>query len=269
MKNINPLSFFRFRKYAHLLKISHHLYERKKRFLTEETKNTFLYHLRALQESIEKKNVISAKENADQIEKLTAQFLQKTPFENIRSIALALTVALCLAVLIRQLCFEFYEIPTGSMRPTLKEKDRLLVTKTSFGINLPLSVDHLYFSPDLVKRSGIVIFTGENMDIPNVDTLYFYLFPGKKQYIKRMIGKPGDTLYFHGGLLYGIDKLGNDISSELQLTRLDQIEHIPFLQFEGKVSTPPSPTNGVYTPVILKQMNKQEFSRFKQTNKSS
>ena len=255
MKNINPLPFFRFRKYAHVLKTSYHLYERKKNSFPEETKNTILYHLKSLQEAISTKNSSVAKEEAAQVEKLTIQFLQKTPFEKIRSLVIALAVALCLAILIRQLSFEFYEIPTGSMRPTLKEKDRLFVTKTSFGINLPLSLDHLYFSPDLVKRSGIVVFSGEGMDIPNVDTLYFYIFPGKKQYIKRMIGKPGDILYFHGGLLYGIDKCDNDISKELQLTRLDQIEHVPFLQFEGKISTPSSPVNGVYTPVILKQMN--------------
>ena len=89
----------------------------------------------------------------------------------------------------------------------------------------------------LIQRNSIVVFSGEDMDIRDVDTHYFYIFPGKKQYVKRLIGKPGDTLYFYGGLIYGMDKEGKDISHELQLSRLNQIEHIPFIQFEGKITT--------------------------------
>lgn len=255
---MNTLSrFFRLRKYTHALRHYFHLYKRKEKKLPEEQKLTIQNSLKNLQEAILQKNVDLAKQETSNVESLSTQFLSKTPFEKFRNLVVALVVALCLAVLIRQLWFEFYEIPTGSMRPTLKEQDRLVVSKTTFGINFPLALDHLYFSSDLVQRGGIVVFTGENMDIRDVDTKYFYLFPGKKQYVKRMIGKPGDSIYFYGGLLYGVDKDGNDISSELQLTRLDQIEHIPFLQFEGKVTTPLEPTNGVYSPVILRQMNEQ------------
>ena len=154
------------------------------------------------------------------------------------------------------------------MRPTFQEKDRLVVSKTQFGLNIPLRPSHFYFNPVSVKRSGIVVFTGENMDIHDVDVKYFYIFPGKKQLIKRMIGKPGDTLYFYGGQIYGIDEFGNDISSELQVPQLDYVNHIPFISFEGKVVTPMPPVNGVYTPVFLYQMNlpvaKMSLSPFKQ-----
>src|SRR3990167_6383298 len=114
------------------------------------------------------------------------------------------------------------------MRPTFKEQDRLVVSKTNFGINIPLTPEEFYFDPNLVQRGGIVIFTGENMDIHDVDTMYFYIFPGKKQYVKRMIGKPGDILYFYGGRIYGFDKEGNDISPKLQLAQFTSLEPIPF-----------------------------------------
>jgi signal peptidase I len=159
-------------------------------------------------------------------------------------------------VLVRQVWFEFYEIPSGSMRPTLKEQDRLVVSKTDFGINYPLRPTEFYFDPNLVQRSGIVIFTGENMDIRDVDTMYFYIFPGKKQYIKRMIGKPGDILYFYGGLIYGLDADHRDISSELQMDPLKSIEHIPFIDFDRKLSIPQNPIGGgIYSPVFIYQMN--------------
>ncbi len=137
--------------------------------------------------------------------------------------------------------FELYEIPTGSMRPTFKEQDRLSVSKTDFGINIPLKLGHFYFNPDLIKRNNIVIFTVEDMDVRDANTVYFYLFPGKKLLVKRVIGKPGDTLYFYGGKVYGIDEAGQDITPELQLPELEKIDHIPFISFEGtRVSTTPS-----------------------------
>ncbi len=182
-----------------------------------------------------------------------------------RDLCFALGFALVVAILVRQIWFEFYEIPTGSMRPTLKEKDRLVVSKTDFGINLPLTTKQIYFDPDLVQHSGIFIFTGEDMDIHDVNTLYFYLFPGKKQYIKRLMGKPGDTLFFYGGKVYGMNKKGEDISSELQLPELANIEHIPFIHFEGKATTSRTPQQGIYTPVILHQMN-EPVARLYMTN---
>ncbi len=260
------ISFFRLRKYNKIFKHNYHLYQKKKK-LSEESKSHIEKLLKELQEALYCKNEDLSKKKAKELEFAAGTLLAKTPFEKGKNLVVAISVALFLAILIRQVWFEPYEIPTGSMRPTLKEKDRLVVSKTAFGINIPLSTNHLYFSPDLVKRNGIIVFTGENMDIRDVDTRYFYLFPAKKQYVKRLMGKPGDTLYFYGGLIYGLDKEGNDISQELQIASLDKIEHIPFLQFEGKVSTPTYPTNGIYSPVYLRQMN-EPIAKLSLSNKN-
>jgi signal peptidase I len=138
-------------------------------------------------------------------------------------------------VLLRQVWFEPFQIPTGSMRPTLKELDRLVVSKNQFGINVPLTPTHFFFEPEEVKRGGIITFTGENMDIDGVKTKYFYLFDGYKQYVKRLIGKPGDILYFYGGRIYGIDKEGNDISPQFRTAPFAKLEHIPFMRLDGKL----------------------------------
>ncbi len=252
--SLRPSYFIR-KKCTHILTTNFHRYKRHKNTLTQDQANSLEGALKALQNALLAKDTESAKERAKSVEKLMNEFLPRSFSEKTRNTVLGLAIALCLAVLIRLMWFELYEIPTGSMRPTLKEKDHLIVSKTAFGINVPFSTDHFYFSNDLVQRNGIFVFTGENMDIRDVDTRYFYLFPGKKMYIKRLMGKPGDTLYFYGGLLYGIDKNGNDISQELQPDRLDKIEHVPFLSFEGKVTLPSYPTNGVFSPVVLKQMN--------------
>jgi signal peptidase I len=127
------------------------------------------------------------------------------------------------------------------MRPTYREGDHLLVNKTSFGINVPLRASHLLFDPDQVERTGVVVFTGHNLPLSNNDDLYFWLFPFKKRYIKRLLGKPGDSLYFYGGRIYGIDAEGKEVRELLESPLMQNLEHIPFIRFEGEVKTVGTP----------------------------
>lgn len=248
-------SSFSLRKSKHVLKHVYRLFLRKRKVLSTSVSDQFKRGLTALQKEIEGKNRDAASALSHQLLALEKIYLKKSAFERVRDLVVGLGFALCVAILIRQVWFEFYEIPTGSMRPTLKEQDLLVVSKTAFGVNVPLTTRHLYFDPSLVKRGGIFIFTGAEMNIRDVNTLYFYLFPGKKQYVKRLMGKPGDTLFFYGGKIYGVDSEGKEISSELQDPALSQIEHIPFISFEGNVDCSPSQIPGVFSPVILYQMN--------------
>jgi signal peptidase I len=244
-------STYSLRKSKLILRHVYRLYLRRQKKISPLAQEQLKKTLILLEDAILQKKRPEAHALALHAQALEKEYLQKTSFEKTRDFIVGIAFALCVAILIRQVWFEFYEIPSGSMRPTLKEQDRLVVSKTTFGINLPLTTKHLYFDPDLVKRGGIFIFTGEDMDIRDVDTLYFYLFPGKKQYIKRLMGKPGDTLYFYGGKMYGMDIQGNDISPELQQQVLEKIEHIPFIHFEGKVTS----GQGNTPSVILHQMN--------------
>jgi len=209
-----------------------------------------------LQDAILHKDIAKAETASHALDALYNEHLRKNLFQRIRDSILGIGVALCVAILIRQMWFELYEIPTGSMRPTFKEQDRLSVSKTDFGVNYPLRPGHFYFNPELLQRSGIIIFTTEGMDFRDADTVYFYIFPGKKLLVKRLMGKPGDTLYFYGGQMYGIDSQGKDISRELQLPELSKIDHIPFIAFEGThVGAATSTIPGVYSPITIYQMN--------------
>ena len=48
------------------------------------------------------------------------------------------------------------------------------------------------------------------------------------------MGKPGDTLYFYGGKIYGFDQEGNDLVELRDNPWTERIEHIPFTNFEGR-----------------------------------
>ncbi len=247
---------FILKKAKKTLLAAYHRFCKKKKELSPETAEQIKKELISLQSAVMQKDSIKAVEISHIVQNSANVHLKKNFFEQTRDFILGVAAALFIAILIRQMWFELYEIPTGSMRPTFKEQDRLSVSKTDFGINFPLRLGHFYFNPDLIKRNNIVIFTVEDMDVRDANTVYFYLFPGKKLLVKRIIGKPGDTLYFYGGKVYGIDEAGQDITPELQPPQLDKIDHIPFISFEGtRVSTTPSVLPDIFSPVIIYQMN--------------
>jgi signal peptidase I len=249
------MKMYRIKKSLQIFRHILRLYRRKRKDLSESQREEVVRTLRELQEQILEKDRAQASEIAHKAEEFTTLHLKKSPLERVRDFIVGLGLALLVAVLIRTMWFELYEIPTGSMRPTFAEGDRLVVSKTTYGINIPLKRGHFLFDPNLVLRNGTVVFTGAGMDIHDVDTLYFYLFPGKKQFVKRLIGKPGDILYFYGGKIYGIDKNGNDISKDLNPELLSKIDHVPYIYLNGKMILPEKATGGIYAPVTLKQMN--------------
>ena len=252
------MKLYSLKKCKKILISSYHLWRKKKKSLPSAVAIQVQGDLKRLQQDILHKNRGEASFLAEKCQEYSNGILKKSSFEQGRDFFFALVFALVVALLIRQVWFELYEIPTGSMRPTLKEKDRLMVSKTDFGINLPFSTGHLYFDPNLAKRAGIIVFTAENLPIHDPDTLYFWVIPAKKQLVKRLMGRPGDILYFYGGKIYGIDKEGRDISNQLQLPQLGKIDHIPFLAFEGKVipSEPfRSPIGNGYRMAIIHQIN--------------
>ena len=243
------------KKSLHIFFLHLKLFRKKQSTLSPALRQSLKQQFELLQEALLEKNKEKASLYAQQLQAQAKEPLKKTFFEKLQHDVVRLCIALVIAIIIRQMWFEFYEIPTGSMRPTLKEKDRLVVSKTQFTINIPLTTRHFYFDPSAVERGGIVVFTGANMDIQDVDTTYFYLFPGKKQYIKRLIGKPGDTLYFYGGKIYGVDQDHKDISSSFQQKLLEKIDHVPFIYFEGRAITPRVPQNRVCPTTLIYQMN--------------
>jgi len=248
-------SIYSLGKSKKVLKAATRLYRQKEKRLDAIDKEQLQALLSALQAAILQKDYEMAERTSKQLEEVSKRFMPKSIWDKTRDFAGGILFALIVAIAIRQMWFEFYSIPTGSMRPTLKEGDYLVVSKTDFGINTPLRSGHFYFDSHLVERGAIVIFTGENMDMPDNDTMYFYVVPGKKQYIKRLIGKPGDTLYFYGGEIYGVNERGRELTELRDPKYFQELEHIPFIRFEGKVETPESATRGIYQTAFIYQMN--------------
>ncbi|MGM0440475.1 MAG: signal peptidase I [Chlamydiota bacterium] len=213
------------------------VYRRKYKKLPPSEVAILEHDLEQLDKAIKSEDRSQADYYARKLTAFVKDNIPKKLWEHVGELVVALIFALVVATVVRQVWFEPYTIPTGSMRPTLKEMDYLVVSKTDFGVNVPCTPDHFYFDPDLVERMSVVTFTVEDMGLSDPDTKYFMLFPGKKRYIKRLIAKPGDTLYFYGGEIYGIDHKGNDLLELRKTPGLEKIDHVPFARFEGQAST--------------------------------
>src|SRR5436189_1350518 len=105
--------------------------------------------------------------------------------------------ALIIALVIRTFLFQPFNIPSGSMKATLLVGDYLFVSKYSYGyshysipLSPPLFSGRIFGSEP--ERGDIVVFR-----LPKDDTT---------DYIKRVIGLPGDRIQMRQGLMYMNDK---------------------------------------------------------------
>jgi signal peptidase I len=113
---------------------------------------------------------------------------QSALWENVKVII----QALLLAMVIRTVFFQPFTIPSGSMMPTLLVGDYIFVNKFSYGY----SKYSLPFSPDLFEGR---IFESE----PERGDIAVFRFPPNPSidYIKRIVGLPGDRIQMIGGVL--------------------------------------------------------------------
>ena len=109
--------------------------------------------------------------------------------ETVKTIGYALLIAL----VIRALLFQPFSIPSGSMLSTLLIGDYLFVSKYAYGY----SKHSLPFSPPLFSGR---VFAGE----PERGDVIVFKLPrdGRTDYIKRLIGLPGDKIQMRAGQLF-------------------------------------------------------------------
>lgn len=94
---------------------------------------------------------------------------------------------LLIVLLLRSFVAEPFRIPSGSMMPTLLVGDFILVNKFAYGLRLP------------VLNSKIL-----GIGSPSRGDVAVFRFPGKpsEDYIKRIVGLPGDHIAYHNKQLY-------------------------------------------------------------------
>lgn len=94
---------------------------------------------------------------------------------------------LAIVLVVRSFLVEPFQIPSGSMLPTLKIGDFILVNKYHYGLRLPV-LNTKFVSMNDPQRGDVVVFK----------------FPGNTtvNYIKRVVGVPGDKIVYRDKMLY-------------------------------------------------------------------
>ena len=105
----------------------------------------------------------------------------------VREYAEALIVALLLAFLLRTFVIQPFSIPSGSMEQALLIGDFLLVTPFSYGLRNPISGNYI------IEREG-----------PQYGDIVVFKYPPdpKQDFVKRVVGLPGDVLEMRNKQLY-------------------------------------------------------------------
>ena len=100
-------------------------------------------------------------------------------------------IAIMVAMTVRWALFEAYVIPSGSMLPSLLIHDHIFVNKFIYGLRIPFSESWLMkFSEP--QRGDVVVFK-----YPRDMSTFF---------IKRVVGEPGDKIYYENGNLFVNDR---------------------------------------------------------------
>lgn len=100
--------------------------------------------------------------------------------------AISFFPVLAIVLVIRSFLFEPFQIPTGSMIPTLQVGDFILVNKYSYGVRLPVIGTKVFDVSD-PKNGEIMVFIPPHQD---------------EYFIKRVVGIPGDRVRYQDKTLY-------------------------------------------------------------------
>ena len=170
--------------------------------------------------------------------------IKKILIENIKTLIYALVIA----IIIRSLFLQPFYIPSSSMEPNLLVGDRLFVTKYSYGY----SKHSFPFSPNLSQKRYL-------FSEPKRGDIIVFKTPAdnRTDYIKRLIGLPGDEIQFIEGDLYlNNNQIFKSIISTDQKTYCGN-EQITVNSFEEKL-----PNGKKYTAVYRKKYSFQNSDKF-------
>lgn len=136
-----------------------------------------VYYLRARRTAVQKENLEQKVNGASDIE-------PKQPV--LVEYAISFFPVLAIVLVFRSFLFEPFQIPSGSMIPTLKVGDFILVNKHHYGIRLPVLGTKI-FDLEKPKNGEVMVFIPPHRD---------------DYFIKRVVGIPGDRVRYQDKIIY-------------------------------------------------------------------
>lgn len=131
---------------------------------------------------------------------------------------------LTLMLVFRSALADWNSVPTGSMKPTIIEGDRIAVNKMAYDLRVPFTSLSLIKLAD-PERGDIVIFDSKASD---------------KRLVKRVIGLPGDTVAMNNNqlIINGQAITYDEINEKSANNSSDKIEHLMGVTHKIRISDP-------------------------------
>ncbi len=158
-------------------------------------------HIQALSEILAEQNPDPEKlsKALKPLEQDAARILAPFRKSVFREYADSILVAVAIALFLRTFLIEPFKIPSGSMVPTLAIGDHIFVNKLSYGLWVPF-LNKKFQIGSGPQRGDVIVFVYPAEKRTN------WLIDNRKDFIKRVVGLPGDRIAVRGNTLYINDK---------------------------------------------------------------
>lgn len=176
--------------------------------LSDEQRQSLQARLNELRHAIQENDAKRLRELTESLKK-TADEIGPEPKSALREYAESIGMAVLLAFVLRGFVVEAFKIPTGSMIPTLLVGDHLFVNKFTYGLRVPFTQRFMTrFSEP--ARGEVVVFTFPREDakahiarqpISRRECIDRSSLEEEKDFIKRVVGLPGDKIELRDNLL--------------------------------------------------------------------
>ncbi len=185
------------------------------RKISDEARRRIQEELNALRQALEDDDTEAIEDHRMQMEALAEEHLADVTLKPVwREYAETIGLAVLCALVLRAFFFEAFKIPSGSMEPTLISGDHLFVNKLRYGVRVPFTTHFVarFADPDYGE---VVVFrfpaeeareyVGQQRDAAlqrGEQRAECILNFDEKDFIKRIIGLPGDIVEGRGAQIY-------------------------------------------------------------------
>lgn len=144
---------------------------------------------------------------------------------------------MALIFVFRSAVADWNPVPTGSMKPTILEGDRILVNKLAYDIRVPFTHISIKKLSD-PKRGDIIIFDSVRSD---------------KRLVKRVVGVPGDVVALvDNNLIINYEPLSYSVE-QINPLSVDKVENLLGVRHSIRVSNGYKKPSANFTPVYIPQ----------------
>jgi signal peptidase I len=163
----------------HLVGEAHRILRRKREGIPQGVTAEIEQAVTAVETALAGTDVEALRQAATTLDEKMDQHIGFARKSTMREYSESIVVAVAIALLLRAFVIEAFQIPSGSMIPTLEIGDHIFVSKFAYGIGIPFT-DKKILALREPHRGDVIVFK--------------YPLGPETDYIKRVVGLPGDKV---------------------------------------------------------------------------